>query len=89
MNTLIPCPFPGYSPLDFSVADPHWGSIADWVQFIDTLHARGMYIILDFTVGTMSDLIGFNGWVPFQRHYPSDSLFQVPERVCPFQYLRI
>ena len=49
----------GYSPLDFSIADPHWGIINEWVQFIDALHARGMYIILDFTVGTMSDLIGF------------------------------
>lgn len=52
----------GYSPLDFTVADPHWGTIDDWVQFVDTLHARGMYLILDFTVGTMSDLIGFQGY---------------------------
>jgi len=51
----------GYSPLDFTVADPHWGTIDEWVQFVDTLHARGMYLILDFTVGTMSDLIGFKG----------------------------
>ncbi|KAF8843644.1 glycoside hydrolase family 13/glycosyltransferase family 5 protein [Paxillus ammoniavirescens] len=52
-----------YSPLDFSVVDPHWGTIADWQEFIDTLHARGMYIMLDFTVGTMSDLIGFQGYL--------------------------
>ncbi|KAF8415300.1 glycoside hydrolase superfamily, partial [Boletus edulis BED1] len=52
-----------YSPLDFSVLDPHWGTIADWQQFIDTIHARGMYIMLDFTVGTMSDLLGFQGSV--------------------------
>lgn len=52
-----------YSPLDFTVADPHWGTIDEWVQFIDTLHARGMYLILDFTVGTMSDLIGFKGYL--------------------------
>ncbi|KAF9242130.1 glycoside hydrolase family 13/glycosyltransferase family 5 protein [Melanogaster broomeanus] len=52
-----------YSPLDFSVLDPHWGTIADWQQFIDTVHARGMYIMLDFTVGTMSDLIGFQGFL--------------------------
>lgn len=50
-----------YSPLDFSVTDPHWGTLAEWVSFIDTVHARGMYIMLDFTVGTMGDLIGFAG----------------------------
>lgn len=62
--TRLP-PYPGYSPLDFSVLDPHWGTIADWQQFIDTVHARGMYIMLDFTVGTLSDLIGFQGCVCF------------------------
>jgi len=56
-------PHSGYSPVDFSVLDPHWGTIADWQQFIDTVHARGMYIMLDFTVGTLSDLIGFQGSV--------------------------
>ncbi|KAJ4474841.1 modular protein with glycoside hydrolase family 13 and glycosyltransferase family 5 domains [Lentinula aciculospora] len=53
----------GYSPLDFSVLDPHWGTWNDWVQTIDAVHARGMYIMLDFTVGTMSDLIGFKGFL--------------------------
>lgn len=50
-----------YSALDFTVLDPHWGVIDDWVNFIDTLHARGMYLMVDFTVGTMGDLIGFEG----------------------------
>lgn len=54
--------YSGYSPLDFSVLDPHWGTIDDWVAFIDTVHARGMYIMLDFTVGTLSDLLGFEGY---------------------------
>ncbi|KAI6005611.1 glycoside hydrolase family 13/glycosyltransferase family 5 protein [Pisolithus albus] len=52
-----------YSPLDFSVSDPHWGTIADWIELIDTIHSRGMYIILDFTVGTMSDLLSFQGYL--------------------------
>lgn len=51
----------GYSPLDFSVLDPHWGTIADWRSTIDAVHARGMYFMADFTVGTMSDLLGFDG----------------------------
>jgi len=53
----------GYSPLDFSVLDPHWGTIQDWREAIDAIHARGMYFMADFTVGTMSDLIGFEGYV--------------------------
>ncbi|KAF4615437.1 hypothetical protein D9613_003090 [Agrocybe pediades] len=50
-----------YSPLDFSVLDPHWGTIQDWRDTIDAIHARGMYFMADFTVGTMADLIGFEG----------------------------
>lgn len=52
-----------YSPLDFTTLDPHWGTIEDWVAFIDGVHARGMYIMLDFTVGTMGDMIAFKGYV--------------------------
>lgn len=59
---------PGYSPLDFSVLDPHWGNIDDWRHLIDEIHARGMYFMADFTVGTMSDLIAFEGYV----HQPTD-----------------
>jgi alpha-1,3-glucan synthase len=59
----------GYSPLDFSVLDPHWGTIQDWRDTIDAVHAHGMYFMADFTVGTMGDLIGFSGCVPAIRHY--------------------
>jgi alpha-1,3-glucan synthase len=44
-----------------SLLDPHWGTMTDWVNTIDEIHARGMYIMIDLTVGTMSDLIGFEG----------------------------
>lgn len=53
----------GYSPLDFSVLDPHWGTLDDWRSTIDAIHAHNMYIMVDFTVGTMGDLIGFDGCV--------------------------
>lgn len=53
----------GYSPLDFSVLDPHWGTLTDWQNAIDTIHAHNMYIMVDFTVGTMGDLVGFEGCV--------------------------
>ena len=51
----------GYSPLDFTVLDPHWGTLSDWQNVIDEIHSRGMYIMSDFTVGTMADMIGFVG----------------------------
>ncbi|KIK71072.1 glycosyltransferase family 5 protein [Collybiopsis luxurians FD-317 M1] len=52
-----------YSPLDMTVLDPHWGTLADWVSAIDEIHARGMYFMADLTVGTMSDLLGFSGFL--------------------------
>jgi alpha-1,3-glucan synthase len=52
---------PGFSALDFSLLDPHWGAIDDWRSFIDELHVRDMYFMADFTVGTMGDFIGFSG----------------------------
>ena len=55
--------FKGYSPLDFTVLDPHWGTLQDWQNAIDEIHARGMYFMADFTVGTMGDLIGDVGCV--------------------------
>ena len=36
--------------------------MSDWVEAIDAIHARGMYIMLDFTVGTMADM---SGWLPY------------------------
>jgi alpha-1,3-glucan synthase len=51
----------GYSPLDFTLLDPHWGEINDWITVINEIHRRDMYIMLDFTVGTMADMIGFQG----------------------------
>jgi alpha-1,3-glucan synthase len=33
--------------------------VADWQHMVDEVHARGMYIMMDFTVGTMADYIGW------------------------------
>lgn len=51
--------------------------IQDWRDTIDEIHARGIYVMLDFTVGTLSDLIGFQGWVFHTTH---DRLIQDPSR---------
>jgi alpha-1,3-glucan synthase len=46
-----------------SVLDPHWGTLDDWRNTIDAIHARSMCIMLDFTVGTLGDLVGFEGYI--------------------------
>ncbi|KAG8911787.1 Cell wall alpha-1,3-glucan synthase ags1, partial [Tulasnella sp. 417] len=51
-----------YSAIDFSLLDPHWGTIDEWRTFIDAVHAKGMYLIVDFTVGTMGDFIAWKGY---------------------------
>ncbi|KZO95858.1 glycosyltransferase family 5 protein [Calocera viscosa TUFC12733] len=51
-----------YSPIDFTLVDPHWGNITDWINTIDMIHARGMYIMSDFTIGTLGDMVGFVGY---------------------------
>ncbi|KAK9425223.1 hypothetical protein SUNI508_13206 [Seiridium unicorne] len=51
----------GYSPLDFTLLDGHHGTIDDWRALIDAIHDRDMYILLDNTMSTMGDLLGFQG----------------------------
>jgi alpha-1,3-glucan synthase len=66
--SYVPNPSTGYSPLDFTVTDPHWGTLQDWQNTIDEIHARGMYFMVDFTVGTMGDLIGDVGCVQIKLY---------------------
>ncbi|KAL2022124.1 hypothetical protein VTK56DRAFT_5953 [Thermocarpiscus australiensis] len=50
-----------YSPIDMTLLDKHFGTVKVWQEVIDEIHARGMWVVLDNTVATMSDLIGFEG----------------------------
>jgi alpha-1,3-glucan synthase len=51
----------GYSALDFSTLDPHWGRRDEWRSMIDAVHARDMYYVVDFTIATMADLLAWEG----------------------------
>ncbi|KAI9815635.1 MAG: Cell wall alpha-1,3-glucan synthase ags1 [Thelocarpon impressellum] len=51
-----------YSPLDLTLLDHHFGTIEDWRAAMTEVHQRGMYVILDNTMATMGDLIGFQGY---------------------------
>lgn len=52
-----------FSPLDLTLLDPHLGTIKQWQDLIEDMHNRGMYIIVDNTMATMGDLIGFEGYL--------------------------
>ncbi|CAP82936.1 Pc15g00500 [Penicillium rubens Wisconsin 54-1255] len=53
----------GYSALDTTLLDQHFGTIQTWRAAITEIHNRGMYVIFDNTVATMGDLIGFEGYM--------------------------
>lgn len=52
-----------FSPLDLTLLDQHFGTIATWRRAIDEIHRRGMYVIFENTISTMGDLIGFEGFL--------------------------
>ena len=62
----------GYGPLDFTLLDHHHGTIQDWRDTITDIHERGMYIILDNTMSTMGDLLGFKGFENSSQLTPFD-----------------
>ena len=47
-----PWGYDGYSPLDLSLLDAHFGDLRLWQDAIDAIHARGMYVLLDNTFAT-------------------------------------
>lgn len=70
----------GYWITDFTDVDPHFGTRADFKQFVDAAHARGMKVILDIVINHTADVIRYRecphspcayrseGAYPFTRH---------------------
>ena len=58
----LPWSSDGYSPRDHTILDHHFGTLQEVRDAIDAIHARGMYVIADNTMATMSDLFGFEGY---------------------------
>lgn len=48
-------------PLDLTLLDSHLGNVTLWQQAIDEIHSRGMFVVMDNTMATMGDLLGFEG----------------------------
>lgn len=42
----------GYSALDTTLLDQHYGTIQTWRNAIDEIHKRGMYVLFDNTIAT-------------------------------------
>ncbi|PWY72970.1 alpha-1,3-glucan synthase, partial [Aspergillus heteromorphus CBS 117.55] len=58
-----PWGYDGYSALDTTLLDQHYGTIQVWRDAITEIHKRNMYVIFDNTIATMGDLIGFDGYL--------------------------
>ncbi|KAK7745826.1 Cell wall alpha-1,3-glucan synthase ags1 [Cytospora paraplurivora] len=79
-----------YSPLDLTLLDQHFGNITAWRQAIDEIHKRGMYVVLDNTVATMGDLIGFHGYLnvsaPFVPEHEHTALWKTSRQYHDFNF---
>lgn len=43
--------------------DSHFGTLDTWRKAITEIHARDMHVVLDNTIATLGDLIGFEGYL--------------------------
>lgn len=48
----LPWAYDGYSPVDLTLLDQHFGTLQQWREVVDDIHARGMYVVLDNTFAT-------------------------------------
>lgn len=51
-----------YSPYDHTILDHHFGNVSSVRESIQAIHDKGMYVIVDNTFATMSDLFQFKGF---------------------------
>src|ERR1700738_5737833 len=45
----------GYDVADYTAVLPEFGDLADFVEFVDAAHQRGMRVIIDFVMNHTSD----------------------------------
>ena len=48
----LPWAYDGYSPVDTTLLDMHYGTLEDWRRAIDEIHKRDMYVLMDNTLAT-------------------------------------
>ncbi|CAH7686420.1 hypothetical protein BY996DRAFT_4584668 [Phakopsora pachyrhizi] len=67
----MPWQYDGYSPLDYTLLDPHYGTLSEWRAAIDKIHSKGLYVMFDTTTTTLGDLLAFSG------HFTSAAPFDI------------
>jgi alpha-1,3-glucan synthase len=48
----LPWAYDGYSPVDTTLLDMHFGTLEDWRRTITEIHNRDMYVLVDNTLST-------------------------------------
>ncbi|CAI7584674.1 unnamed protein product [Penicillium manginii] len=85
----LPWAYDGYSPTDTTLLDMHHGTLDDWRRTIAEIHKRDMYVLVDNTVATLSNLIGFKGHLNDSADFNPDE-YQVEwvteRRYADFQF---
>ncbi|RDH26749.1 hypothetical protein BDQ94DRAFT_164227 [Aspergillus welwitschiae] len=79
----------GYSTLDTTLLDQHFGTIETWRSAITEIHKRGMYVVLDNTIATLSDLIGFEGHLNTSTPFSEEeykALWKTGRRYADFDF---
>ncbi|PSK36035.1 Cell wall alpha-1,3-glucan synthase ags1 [Elsinoe australis] len=99
----VPWAADAFSPLDHTFLDRHFGTIQEWREVIDEIHARGMYVLLDNTMGTMGNLMAFENYLNTSApwtftehnaqwktpiHYSDWEFGNNYHEVCPWSYPR-
>ncbi|KAK0793196.1 hypothetical protein LTR02_014660 [Friedmanniomyces endolithicus] len=104
-NNLINLPWSSdqYSPLDHTILDHHLGTIQQYREVIQAVHAKGMYVIFDNTMSSMSDLFAFKdyansstpfSWTEHDMYYKTRSVYRdyIHDNTfvehCPYPYPR-
>ena len=78
-----------YSPLDLTLLDPHFATISIWRDCIEEMHSRGMYVVVDNTMSTLGDLIGFEGFLNVStplNYNEYDALWKTSRRYHDFDF---
>lgn len=72
----------GYWPLDFTEIDPHLGTNADLVEFIDAAHAKNMKVFFDIITNHTADVIKYE-----ECHNNLEVTFSTSNQLCEYKTL--
>ncbi|QIW99286.1 hypothetical protein AMS68_004804 [Peltaster fructicola] len=62
MMINLPWESDSYSPIDHTILDHHFGTLQEVRDAIQAIHDHGMYVVMDNTMSTMSDLFAFTAF---------------------------